>query len=92
LVFIFGKYRLWDEFNLKKLSPRSPAALDWLVQLGYDPQFGACPLRRVIRKKVLNELSKQILAGTITSDDNIELSVNKKREFVFRNVKEAVLN
>jgi ATP-dependent Clp protease ATP-binding subunit ClpB len=68
------------------------SALDWLAQLGYDPQFGARPLKRVIQKKVLNELSKQILSGTITKDDIIQLSVNKKHEFVFENVKEAVLN
>jgi len=43
----------------------SEEALDWLSQLGYDPQFGARPLKRVIQKKILNELSKQILAGKI---------------------------
>jgi len=68
------------------------SAIDWLAQLGYDPQFGARPLKRVIQKKVLNELSKQILAGSISKDDIIELSVNKKHEFVFGNVKESVLN
>jgi len=36
----------------------SEEALDWLSQLGYDPQFGARPLKRVIQKKILNELSK----------------------------------
>ncbi|MGZ3814810.1 MAG: ATP-dependent chaperone ClpB, partial [Mucilaginibacter sp.] len=35
----------------------SEEALDWLAQLGYDPQFGARPLKRVIQKKILNELS-----------------------------------
>ncbi|HWZ36485.1 MAG TPA: ATP-dependent chaperone ClpB, partial [Mucilaginibacter sp.] len=40
----------------------SEEALDWLAQLGYDPQFGARPLKRVIQKRILNELSKQILA------------------------------
>jgi len=69
-----------------------PNAVDWLAQLGYDPQFGARPLKRVIQKKVLNELSKQILSGAINKDDVIELSVNKKHEFVFENVKESVLN
>jgi ATP-dependent Clp protease ATP-binding subunit ClpB len=68
------------------------SAADWLAQLGYDPQFGARPLKRVIQKKVLNELSKQILSGAINKDDVIELSVNKKHEFVFGNIKESVLN
>ncbi|WP_010603070.1 ATP-dependent chaperone ClpB, partial [Pedobacter agri] len=43
----------------------SDEALDWLAQLGYDPQFGARPLKRVIQKRILNELSKEILAGKI---------------------------
>lgn len=40
----------------------SPEAIDWLAQLGYDPQFGARPLKRVIQRKVMNELAKLILA------------------------------
>ena len=59
-------------------------ALDWLAQLGYDPQFGARPLKRVMQKKVLNELSKQILAGTVTKDSYIVLDMFDN-QFVFRN-------
>ncbi|HET6245288.1 MAG: ATP-dependent chaperone ClpB [Bacteroidetes bacterium] len=59
-------------------------ALDWLAQLGYDPQFGARPLKRVLQKHVLNELSKQILAGKIKEESIIVLDVFDK-EFVFRN-------
>jgi ATP-dependent Clp protease ATP-binding subunit ClpB len=51
----------------------SEEALDWLAQLGYDPQFGARPLKRVIQKKILNELSKQILAGKVDKDLNEDL-------------------
>jgi len=65
-------------------------AIDWLAQLGYDPQFGARPLKRVIQKKVLNELSKQILAGKVNKDDHIGLDVDTKHEFVFRNLDQAV--
>ncbi|MEX8548749.1 MAG: ATP-dependent chaperone ClpB [Mucilaginibacter sp.] len=60
------------------------AALDWLGQLGYDPQFGARPLKRVIQKKVLNELSKQILAGKVNKDSNIKLD-EFDHNFVFLN-------
>ncbi len=60
------------------------AALDWLGQLGYDPQFGARPLKRVIQKRVLNELSKQILAGKINKDSNIKLD-EFDHNFVFLN-------
>lgn len=59
-------------------------ALDWLSELGYDPQFGARPLKRVIQKRILNELSKQILAGTVDRDSKIKLDVFDKN-FVFMN-------
>jgi ATP-dependent Clp protease ATP-binding subunit ClpB len=60
-------------------------AIDWLAQLGYDPQFGARPLKRVMQKRVLNELSKQILAGTISKDAVIEIDIDKANNFVFKN-------
>ncbi len=62
----------------------TPEAIDWLAQLGFDPQFGARPIKRVMQKKVLNELSKQILAGMVAKDAQIVLDVFNK-EFVFRN-------
>jgi len=62
----------------------SEEALDWLSQLGYDPQFGARPLKRVIQKKILNELSKQILAGKIDKDSKIKLDAFDN-QFVFLN-------
>jgi ATP-dependent Clp protease ATP-binding subunit ClpB len=67
-------------------------AIDWLAQLGYDPQFGARPLKRVMQKRVLNELSKQILAGTINKDAVIEIDLDKSNNFVFRNTEKEVLN
>lgn len=59
-------------------------ALDWLAQLGYDPVYGARPLKRVIQKRILNELSKEILSGKITSDSVIELD-SFDHQFVFIN-------
>jgi ATP-dependent Clp protease ATP-binding subunit ClpB len=50
-------------------------ALDWLAQLGYDPQFGARPLKRVMQKKVLNELSKQLLGGLVNKEKPILISL-----------------
>lgn len=64
----------------------SPEALDWLAELGYDPQFGARPLKRVIQKRVLNELSKEILAGNIDKDSKIKLDMFDNK-FVFLNTK-----
>lgn len=60
----------------------SDEALDWLAQLGYDPQFGARPLKRVIQKRILNELSKEILAGKIDKESKIKLDTFDNK-FVF---------
>ncbi|MBS4014592.1 MAG: ATP-dependent chaperone ClpB [Bacteroidetes bacterium] len=54
----------------------TPEAADWVAEQGYDPQFGARPLKRVIQKYVLNELSKEILKGKITKDSMVKISVN----------------
>ncbi len=59
------------------------AAIGWLSELGFDPQFGARPVKRVLQKKVLNELSKQILAGKVPKSGQIEIDV-ADREIVFR--------
>ena len=67
----------------------SEEALDWLAQLGYDPQLGARPLKRVIQKKILNELSKQILAGKVDRDSKIKLDMFD-HQFVFLNEKDLV--
>lgn len=58
-------------------------AVDWLAQLGYDPQFGARPLKRVLQKKVLNELSKQILSGEIKKENTIIVDAIEN-QIVFR--------
>ena len=62
----------------------TPEAIDWLAQLGYDPQFGARPVKRVMQKQVLNELSKQILSGSIDKEKEIVLDMFESK-FVFRN-------
>lgn len=66
----------------------TPEAIDWLAQLGYDPQFGARPIKRVMQKRVLNELSKQILAGKVQKNAQIVLDVFDNN-FVFRNTIES---
>src|SRR5690606_13010757 len=62
----------------------SEDAIDWLGQLGYDPVYGARPLKRVIQKRILNELSKEILAGKVSKDSVIQLDVFDG-QFVFLN-------
>jgi ATP-dependent Clp protease ATP-binding subunit ClpB len=64
----------------------SDDALDWLAQLGYDPQYGARPLKRVLQRKILNELSKEILSGAIKKDARISLILDKNNQLVFENV------
>lgn len=60
-------------------------AVEWLAQLGYDPSFGARPLKRVLQKKVMNELSKMILAGKV--DKAKEIVIDQfEGEIVFRNI------
>lgn len=51
----------------------APDAIEWIAQLGFDPQLGARPLKRVIQRKVLNELSKMILSGQVHRDSLIVL-------------------
>ncbi len=68
----------------------SEEALEWLAQLGYDPQYGARPLKRVIQKRILNELSKQILAGNVDKDSKIKLDMFDN-QFVFLNPKDLVV-
>jgi ATP-dependent Clp protease ATP-binding subunit ClpB len=67
----------------------TPEALDWLAQLGYDPQFGARPVKRLFQRKVLNELSKQILVGSISRDKVIMLDMIEHQLF-FRNVEREI--
>ncbi|MBA4240414.1 MAG: type VI secretion system ATPase TssH, partial [Sphingobacteriaceae bacterium] len=59
-------------------------AIDWLAQLGYDPHYGARPVKRVMQKQILNELSKQILADAVNKDKEIVVDVIDKK-FVFLN-------
>ncbi|HTE29382.1 MAG TPA: AAA family ATPase, partial [Chryseolinea sp.] len=67
----------------------SDAARDRLATLGYDPQFGARPLKRVMQREILNELSKQILAGTVHKDSIIYVDLKNETDFIFENLAEA---
>jgi ATP-dependent Clp protease ATP-binding subunit ClpB len=59
-------------------------AIETLAEKGFDPQFGARPVKRVIQKDVLNELSKEILSGKITASSHILLDAFDDK-IVFRN-------
>ncbi len=59
-------------------------AITYLMNKGYDPSFGARPLKRVLQHEVLNKLSKEILAGTINDGDRITLDYFDESGLVFR--------
>lgn len=60
------------------------AALALLADRGYDPEFGARPVRRVVQRDILNTLSKSILSGTVDRVNTIVVDANAD-SFVFRN-------
>lgn len=66
-------------------------AVEFIAKAGFDPEFGARPIKRAIQRYLLNDLSKQILAGTVAKDSEISVSATE-RSLEFRNIanKEAV--
>ncbi len=64
-------------------------ALDHLGNIGFDPQFGARPLKRVLQREVLNQLSKEILAGNITRDSVVGIELNDNQQIGFINLDEV---
>ncbi|MFG6423008.1 MAG: AAA family ATPase, partial [Paramuribaculum sp.] len=78
--------------SIKKMLARNgvtlevtPAALKYLAEEGYDPEFGARPVKRVIHRLVLNRLSKDILAQKVDSTHPIVIDVDKDGELMFTN-------
>ena len=69
----------------------SEDALICLAEKGFDPQYGARPVKRVIQKEVLNELSKELLSGRISQNSSILLDAFDDK-LVFRNVHNKALN
>ena len=68
----------------------TPEAIAYLSEKGYNPEYGARPVKRVIQKEVLNELSKEILSGKITTDSIILLD-SFDNKLVFRNQGDLVV-
>ncbi len=62
----------------------SPEALDQLAKAGFDPQFGARPIKRVIQREILNELSRRILSGHVAKSDEIKIDY-REGKFWFEN-------
>ena len=57
----------------------TPNALQFIARQGFDPQYGARPVKRAIQHYLLNDLSKQMLAGTVSRNSRIEVDENEGR-------------
>ncbi len=64
----------------------SEEALNKLATDGYDPNYGGRPMKRVLQKAVLNELSKAILSGKIVKDSAVMMELDEKGELTFENI------
>ena len=65
---------------------------EWLAKAGYDPAFGARPLKRTIQKYVINRLSEKILAGDVADGDHVTVNVDDRGSVEFiTNVKSAIV-
>jgi len=67
----------------------SEKVLDHLAKAGFDPQFGARPLKRVIQREILNKLSKEIISGNLSTDALIGINLNENKEVEFINLNEV---
>ncbi|MEB2780205.1 ATP-dependent chaperone ClpB [Algoriphagus sp. C2-6-M1] len=65
--------------------------LDYLGEVGFDPNFGARPLKRTMQRLVLNELSKQILSGYIKNDSAVLVDLDADNQVYFKNVETVEL-
>ena len=63
--------------------------LDYLGEIGFDPQFGARPLKRVLQKMILNELSKKILEGKISAESIVGITLDDDSNIEFINLDEV---
>ena len=63
----------------------TPAAISYLAEVGYDPEFGARPVKRAIQDYVLNDLSKKILSEEVSREKPITIDYTKESGLVFEN-------
>jgi ATP-dependent Clp protease ATP-binding subunit ClpB len=78
-----GLRKLLESKNI--LIGATEAAIDYLAGVGFDPQFGARPLKRTMQKEILNKLSKELLAGNIKPEQAILIDHFDEVGLVFRN-------
>jgi ATP-dependent Clp protease ATP-binding subunit ClpB len=66
-------------------------AFNWITEAGYDPFFGARPVKRVIQKQVLNELSKALISGSIDRSEDVVMDVFDDKIIYRKSIKSDVL-
>jgi ATP-dependent Clp protease ATP-binding subunit ClpB len=66
-------------------------ALNYMGEKGYDPVFGARPLKRVMQQLLLNTLSKEILAGNVRKDAIINVTLDAEGKIAFENIEEVLV-
>jgi ATP-dependent Clp protease ATP-binding subunit ClpB len=71
-----------EKNNIKLAATKK--AIDYIATVGFDPQFGARPIKRVIQKDILNELSKMLLAEKVNKDTTIVVN-EKNGQLIFKN-------
>jgi len=69
--------KMLQEYKLELVV--SEPAIDWLAEHGYDPQSGARPVKRLIQKEIVNELSKEIIGGGVSGSDRILIDEKEGR-------------
>ncbi|MCA1764186.1 MAG: AAA family ATPase, partial [Flavobacteriales bacterium] len=94
---ILGIVELQIDLLSKRLSEKgidfaaSPDAVSYIAEKGFDPQFGARPVKRLIQKEILNKLSKELLSGKVDKDEPLVMDVFDG-QVVFRKPLEEELN
>ncbi|MDN5704082.1 MAG: ATP-dependent chaperone ClpB [Yaniella sp.] len=73
--------QLADRLRQRRLSLEvTPAAAEWLARIGYDPAYGARPLRRLVQREIGDKLAKNILAGDVVDGDTVTVDADADGE------------
>jgi ATP-dependent Clp protease ATP-binding subunit ClpB len=82
--------KILENNNLKLVV--SESAIDWLAERGFDPQSGARPVKRLIQKEIVNELSKEIISGKLLKETTVYIDTEKDHLKFTNNQKQATSN
>jgi ATP-dependent Clp protease ATP-binding subunit ClpB len=84
--------RLEQRLSDRKMALKlSDAAIDWLAEVGYDPVYGARPLKRAIQRELETQIAKSILRGEFHDGDTIFVDVGENERLVFKRLPSEVI-